>query len=405
MGHDEGMSRALLLDAARTPFGRYRGGLSGVRVDDLATLPISELLNRHGADGSGRLTPESIDDVIYGNTNGAGEENRNVARMAGLLAGLPPTVPGATVNRLCASGGEALVQATRAIRAGDGDLFVAGGVEGMSRAPFVVPRAERALPDRLESVSTALGWRLVNPKMPAEWTVPLGRAAEEVAVELGITRAEMDAYALRSHRRAAAAWDAGVHDGFAFPVTTPDGAVVRRDESVRAETSEEKLAKLSPAFSPDGPVTAGNSSPLNDGALATLVGTEEHASQLGVDPLGEILGSATAAAEPNRFTLAPVPAIQRLLKRLGVRSEEVDLWEINEAFSAMVLSVLHHLPDVDRERVNVHGGAIAYGHPLGASMPRVVVDLCRHLKHRGGGFGIAAACVGVGQGMAVAVRV
>ena len=398
------MARALLLDAARTPFGRYRGGLSGIRVDDLAALPLTELVRRHGSGGSGRLDPASIDDVLYGNTNGAGEENRNVARMATLLAGLPPTVPGSTVNRLCASGGESIVQATRAIRAGDGELFVAGGVEGMSRAPFVVPRPERALPDRLETVSTALGWRLVNPKMPGGWTVPLGRAAEQVAVELGIGRGEMDAHALRSHRRAAAAWDAGVHDGFAFPVTAPDGSVVRRDESVRTETSEEKLGRLGPAFSADGPVTAGNSSPLNDGALATLVGTEEQAARLGVEPLGEVLGSATAATEPDRFALAPVPAVHRLLERLGATAEDVDLWEINEAFSAMVLSVLHQLPDVDRERVNVHGGAIAYGHPLGASMPRVVVDLCRHLGHRGGGLGIAAACVGAGQGMAVAVR-
>ena len=398
------MARAFLLDAARTPFGRYRGGLSGIRVDDLAALPLAELLDRHSSQGSGRLDPALIDDVLYGNTNGAGEENRNVGRMAALLAGLPSTVPGVTLNRLCASGGESFVQAARAIKADEAELLVAGGVEGMSRAPFVMPRPERALPDRVETVSTALGWRLVNPRMDAAWTVPLGRAAEQVAVELGLTRTEMDTYALRSHRRAAAAWDAGVHDGFAFPVATPEGTTVRRDESVRADTSEDKLAKLAPAFSPGGPVTAGNSSPLNDGALAALVGTEDHAERLGVEPLGELLGSTTAAAEPHQFTLAPVPAIGKLLHRLKVDAEDVDLWEINEAFAAMVLSVLHHLPEIDRDRVNVHGGAIAYGHPLGASMPRVVVDLCRHLRHRGGGLGIAAACVGVGQGMAIAVR-
>ncbi len=399
------MPRALLLDAARTPFGRYRGGLSGVRVDDLAALPIAELLKRHAGGGTGRLDPACIDDVVYGNTNGAGEENRNVARMAGLLAGLPHTVPGVTVNRLCGSGGESLAQAARLVRAGDAELVLAGGVEGMSRAPFVIPRTEQPLPDQMEAVSTTLGWRLVNPKMLPEWTVPLGTAAEQVAVELGINRAEMDAYALRSHRRAAAAWDASLHDGFVFPVATPNGGAVRRDESVRPDTSEAKLAKLPPAFSEDGPVTAGNSSPLSDGALAALVGTEEYAERLRVEPLGEVIGSTTAAVEPHRFALAPVPAINRLLKRIGVTAEDVDLWEVNEAFAAVVLSVLHHLPDIDRERVNVHGGAIAYGHPLGASMPRTIIDVCRHLRHRGGGLGIAAACVGVGQGIALAVRV
>ncbi|RKT52044.1 thiolase family protein [Saccharothrix australiensis] len=393
------MRRPLILDAARTPFGRYRGGLSGVRVDDLAALPITELLRRHAFD------PARVDDVLYGNTNGAGEENRNVGRMAALLAGLPPTVPGVTVNRLCASGGEAIAQAGRALAMGDADLLIAGGVEGMTRAPFVVPRPDRPFADRLEPVSTALGWRLVNPRMPAEWTVPLGRAAEDVAVSLGITREQMDHYALRSHRRASAAWDAGVHEGFAFPVLLPDGSAVRRDESVRPETSLEKLGRLAPAFSESGPVTAGNSSPLNDGAAALLMGTEEVADELGVRPLGALLGSAVTADEPQRFTLAPVAAIRKLLARLRIAAEEVDLWEINEAFAAMALSVLHHLPEVEREKVNVHGGAIAYGHPLGASLPRVVVDLCRHLRARGGGLGVAAACVGVGQGMAIVVQV
>jgi acetyl-CoA acetyltransferase family protein len=396
---DLGMG-AVIIDAARTPFGKYRGGLSGVRVDDLATLPVSELLGRHGA----TLDPALIEDVIYGNTNGAGEENRNIGRMVALLAGLPTTVPGVTVNRLCASGGEAMVQAARAVATGDAELLIAGGVEGMTRAPFVVPRAERAFPDRLEAVSTALGWRLVNPKMPDKWTIPLGLAAEQVAVDLGVDRAAMDDWALRSHQRAAAAWAAGVHDGFAFEVATPSGAV-RKDESVRADTTAEKLAGLKSAFSASGPVTAGNSSPLNDGAFAALIGSTATASSLGVEPLGEILGSTVTADEPHRFTLAPVSAIGKLLKRLSISSREVDLWEINEAFAAMVLSVLHHLPNVDTERVNVHGGALAYGHPLGASMPRVIVDVCRHLRARGGGIGVAAACIGVGQGMAVAVRV
>ncbi|MBB5958923.1 acetyl-CoA acyltransferase [Saccharothrix tamanrassetensis] len=393
------MHRPLILDAARTPFGRYRGGLSGVRVDDLAALPITELLRRHQVD------PARVEDVLLGNTNGAGEENRDVGRMAALLAGLPPTVPGVAVNRLCASGGEAIVQAGRTLAMGDAELLVAGGVEGMSRAPFVVARPDKPFPDRLEQASTALGWRLVNPRMRSEWTVPLGRAAEDVAVALGITREQMDVYALRSHRRASAAWDAGVHDGFAFPVQLRDGTAVRRDESVRPETSLERLARLASAFSESGPVTAGNSSSLNDGAAAVLMGTESVADDLGIPPLGEILGSAVTADEPHRFTLTPVTAIRKLLTRLKISGDDVDLWEINEAFAAMALSVLHHLPEVDREKVNVHGGAIAYGHPLGASMPRVIIDLCRHLRARGGGLGIAAACVGVGQGMAIAVRV
>lgn len=399
------MSGAFLIDAARTVFGRYRGGLSGVRVDDLATLPVTELLHRHGPDGSGRLDPAAIDDVVYGNTNGAGEENRNIGRMVALLAGLPTTVPGVTVNRLCASGGEAIVQAARAIGAGDADLLIAGGVEGMTRAPFVLPRAERAFPDRVEAVSTALGWRLVNPRMSAEWTVPLGRAAEDVAVALGIGRAEMDEWALRSHQRAAAAWADGVHKDFVVPVRAPDGTTVERDESVRPDTTAAQLAKLRSAFSASGPVTAGNSSPLNDGAFASLVGTRAVADGLGVRPLGEVLGSAVVAVQPQRFTVAPVGAVRKLLGRLGLGFGDVHLWEVNEAFAAMVLSVLHELPEIDRDLVNVHGGALAYGHPLGASMPRVIVDVCRHLRARGGGIGVATACIGVGQGMAVAVRV
>ena len=392
---------AWLIDAARTPFGRYRGGLSGIRVDDLATLPVTELLQRH----AGRLDPETIDDVVLGNTNGAGEENRNIGRMVVLLAGLPMQVPGATVNRLCASGGEAIVQAARAVGCGDASLIVAGGVEGMSRAPFVIAKPDRALPASLDLVPTHLGWRLVNPKMDPQWTVPLGLAAEQVAVGLGIGRERMDEFALRSHQLAAQAWNLGVHKGFVFDVSTSDGPPVTTDESVRGDTSTEKLAKLKPAFSAAGPVTAGNSSPLNDGAAAVLVGSAAVAERLGVTPLGRLAGSALAAVEPHRFTVAPVPAARRLLDRLGWRIEDVDLWEVNEAFAAMALSVLHELPEVDPERVNVHGGALAYGHPLGASMPRVIVDVCRHLRARGGGRGIAVACIGVGQGMAVAVEV
>ncbi|NYH80419.1 acetyl-CoA acyltransferase [Actinopolyspora biskrensis] len=399
------MARALLIDAARTPFGGYRGELSGVRVDDLAAMPITELLRRDRARAESALDPNLIDEVVYGNTNGAGEENRNVARMAGLLAGLPTTVPGMTVNRLCGSSGEALVQASRAIRSGEAELVIAGGVEGMSRAPFVLPRSERVLPDRLDVVSTAAGWRLVNPRMNPEWTVPLGLAAERTAEELGIGRTEMDEYALRSHRRAAAAWDAGVHDGFVFPLRDPRGITVRGDESVRTDTGMTKLGGLSPAFSSNGPVTVGNSAPLGDGAVAALIGSREQAERMGSTPLGELLTGVSVACEPHRFALAPVTAIRKLLDRLDVGLAQVDLWEINEAFAALVLTVLRHLPDIPLDRVNVHGGALAYGHPLGASFARVVVDLCRHLGQRGGGLGVATAGIGVGQATAVAVRV
>ncbi len=389
------LDRVWLLDAVRTPFGRYRGGLSGIRTDDLAALPIRELVDR--TEG---LDPAAIDDIYYGNTNGAGEENRNVARMAGLLAGLPVTVPGVTVNRLCGSGGEALVQAGRAISTGDASLVVAGGVEGMSRAPYVLPRAEEPLQRTQAVYQTTVGWRMVNPRFPEAWTDSLGGSAERVAAELGIGRSEQDAWAARSHQRAHEAWEKGLHDGFVLPV---DG--VARDESIRPDSTTEVLAGLKPAFTPDGTVTAGNSSPINDGAIACLLGSTRGAESLGVAPVAEIVASATVAVEPDRFSIAPVGAVRKLLARAGVGIPDVAVWEINEAFAAMVLSTLHGLPEVDRDRVNVHGGAIALGHPLGASAPRVIVDACRELRRRGGGLAVAAACIGVGQGQAVLVRV
>ncbi|MDF2091587.1 thiolase family protein [Knoellia sp. 3-2P3] len=389
------LREAYVIDAVRTPFGRNRGGLSHIRTDDLAALPIAELVARHPG-----LDPAEVEDVYYGNTNGAGEENRNVARMAALLAGLPVSVPGVTVNRLCASGGEAVVQASRAIATGDADLVIAGGVEGMSRAPYVLPKPDEGLPRSMQLHQTTVGWRLTNPKFPAHWTDSLGACAERVATELGIGREEQDAWAVRSHQRVAAAYDAGKHDGFVMEV---EG--VERDESLRPESTLESLAALKPAFTRDGTVTAANSSPVNDGALAALVGTAAVAERLGVQPLGRIVASRTVAVEPDRFSVAPVPAIEQALQRAGLAVEDVDLWEINEAFAAMVLSTLHRLPQVDREIVNVNGGAIAIGHPLGASAPRVLVDLCRELRRRGGGVGVAAACIGVGLGQAVVVRV
>jgi acetyl-CoA acyltransferase len=392
--------RALILDAVRTPFGRLRGGLSAIRVDDLAALPLAEVVRRRP-----ELDPAGIDDVVYGDTNGAGEDNRDVARMAVLLAGLPSTVPGVTVNRLCGSGGEAVVQVARAIRAGDMDLAVAGGVEGMSRAPYVLPKPDDALPRTMELHQTTVGWRLVNPAFPETWTRPLGEAAERVATELGIGRREMDDWALRSHTLAHQAWEKGLHQDYVHAVTAPDGTVVERDESIRPGSTAETLGALKPAFTADGTVTAGNSSPVNDGAIAILMGTPSSAARLGVEPLGEVLASSAVGVEPDRWSLAPVPAIERALGRAGISYDDVAVWEINEAFAAMVLSVLHEEPRIDRDRVNPNGGAIAIGHPLGASMPRVIVDCVRELRRRGGGIGVAAACIGVGQGLAVVVRV
>lgn len=388
-------SQAFLIDAVRTPFGRHKGGLSGVRTDDLAAAPLVALLKRHP-----ELDPALIEDIILGDANGAGEDNRNVARMAALLAGLPLTVPGVTVNRLCAAGAEAIVQASRAVRAGDNDLVIAGGVESMSRAPFVMAKPDTAFPGEAKLWNTQLGWRMVNPLMPDAWTVPLGVAAQQVAQEFGIGREAQDAWALRSQQRAAAAWAQGRFDDRVVEV-----AGVTRDESVRPDTSAAALAKLRPAFTPDGTVTAGNSSPVNDGAAATLIGSAAAVERLGVRPLGRIVASTVAGVSPERFSTGPVPAIRALLAKAKLGFGDIAAWELNEAFAAMVLSCLHELPEIDPELVNVDGGAIAYGHPLGASAPRVVVDLCHTLRRKGGGYGIAAACIGVGQGQAVLVHV
>lgn len=377
---------AYLIDAVRTPFGKHKGGLSAVRTDDLAAAPIIELLKRY---------PEVMpDDVILGDANGAGEDNRNVARMAALLAGLPVSVPGVTVNRLCASGAEAIVQAARAVDSGDAQIVIAGGVEGMTRAPFVMPKPDLPFPGEVKLWNTQLGWRMVNPKFSPEWTVPLGVASQQVAREKGIPREAQDEWALRSHQLAAKAPQDGI-----FEI-----AGMTRDECVRPDTSLEKLAALKPAFTNDGTVTAGNSSPINDGAAAAIVASQSTVDRLGVEPLGRIVTSAVAGVSPERFSLGPVPAIHRALAKAGLGFDDIALWEINEAFAAMVLSCLDELP-IDTERVNVNGGAIAVGHPLGASAPRVIFDLCRELRRRGGGFGVAAACIGVGQGQAVVVHV
>jgi acetyl-CoA acyltransferase len=385
---------AYILNAVRTPFGRYRGGLSHIRPDDLAALVVRAVL-----DGVPGVEDAAIDDVLLGNTNGAGEENRNVARMAALLAGLPTSVPGATVNRLCASGSEAKLQGARALAVGDARLVVAGGVESMSRAPYVLPRPDEALPRSMELHQTVVGWRMVNEKMKDEWTASLGGATEQVAARYGVTREEMDAFAARSHALATAAWDAGLHDW----VLEVDG--VTRDESIRPDTTAESLARLKPAFSKDGTITAGNSSPINDGASAVLLGTRAACDELGVEPWARITASATVGIDPQDFALGPAISIRKLVARSGLALSGFDVIEIQEAFAAVPLVTARELPDLPFDRVNPNGGAVAIGHPLGASAPRAIIDLVQQLRRRGGGRGLFAVCIGVGLGQAVAVEV
>lgn len=386
--------RAVIAAAVRTPFGKYRGGLSSIRPDDLLSSAYQHLLKQ-----TPQLDPATLDDVIAGDSNGAGEDNRNVARMSLLLAGIPVTVPGVTVNRLCGSGAEAISQAARAIRSGDGELIIAGGVESMSRAPWVLPKSEEPLDPKLTLQQTTVGWRMVNPKMPKEWTSSLGEAAENVAKGFGISRTEQDEWSVRSHLLAHAAWERGIHD-HVFEI-----GGVSRDECIRPNSSLEILGNLPSAFSKGGEVTAGNSSPLNDGAVAALITSEKKSRELGLEPLGYILSSAVAAVAPHEFTIAPVEAIYKALARAGKTMADVDVFEINEAFAAMVLSVFRKMPEMDQNRVNPNGGAIAIGHPIGASGARIAVELARELKRRGGGIGVAAACIGVGQGIALVLEV
>ncbi len=392
-----------IAEAARTSFGAYFGALSQVRPDDLLAQTMKVLTTRVAA-----LDASQINDVVIGDSNGSGEDNRNVARMGLLLAGLPVSVPGVTVNRLCGSGAEAIIQGSRQIKTGESKFVIAGGVESMSRAPWIVSRTGKRLPETVsvdELNQSTVGWRMVNPAFPSQWTQSLGRCAEAVAEKRGISRGEQDEWALRSHTRALDAWTKGLHSGFAF-----DLAGLARDESIRPESTLAKLASLPSAFSEGGAGTAGNSSPINDGSVVTLLTTWDGIKELGIDPstsggYGKILGSAVVGREPHEFTLAPIDAIRSLTAKLSLKFADIKVWEINEAFSSMVLSVLHELPEIDREKVNVNGGAIAMGHPIGASAARVIVDTTRELRRRGGGIGIAAACIGVGQGIAVAVEV
>jgi 3-oxoadipyl-CoA thiolase len=380
------VTRAVVLSAVRAPVGRYGGALSHIRPDDLAAIAIRAAVERAG------IEADDIEDVYFGAANQAGEDNRNVARMGALLAGLPESVAGVTLNRLCASGLSAVVSACHAVVAGDGDLFVAGGVESMSRAPLVMAKPEQAFPRGDQTVyDTTLGWRFSNPRMAELYPLEsMGETGENVAERWGVSREEQDAFALRSQERWAAA-------DFSDELVAVDG--VERDEHPRPETNLETLATLKPAFRPDGTVTAGNSSGINDGAAALVVASEEKAEEIGIEPLGAFVASAVAGVDPRVMGMGPVPAVQKLLARTGIEADDLDLVELNEAFASQSLVVIREL-GLDPEKVNVKGGAIAIGHPLGMSGARLAVTLLHELRRREGRYGLATLCVGVGQGQA-----
>ena len=393
---------AVIIDAVRTPVGKLRGALSAVRPDDLGAYVIEQLLARNPS-----VQPGTIDEVFFGCANQAGEDNRNVARMSLLLAGLPHHIAGVTVNRLCASGLEAAVQAARAIRLGDMELCLAGGVESMTRAPWAVMKpGEGFAGGSLQSYDTSLGWRFPNPRMAQRFPLEsMGETAENVAVKYGISRADQDAFALRSHQRALGAQEAGRYRAEMLPLTIPgkQATTVERDEGPRADTSLEKLARLKPAFREGGTVTAGNSSSLNDGAAALLLASERKAAELGLRPLARVVAAASAGVDPREMGMGPVPATQKALKKAGLSVKQLDLVELNEAFAAQSLAVIREL-GLDPERVNVDGGAIAIGHPLGMSGARLLGHLAHALKARGGRYGLATLCVGVGQGVSVIIE-
>jgi 3-oxoadipyl-CoA thiolase len=384
------MSRAVIISAVRTPVGHYGGGLAEVRPDDLAATAIAAAVGRAGVPAG------EIEDVWFGCANQAGEDNRNVARMAALLAGLPESVAGVTVNRLCASGLSAIVGACHAVVAGDGDLFVAGGVESMTRAPLVMAKSERGFPRGNQTVwDTTLGWRFPNPRMEAMFPLEsMGETGENVAEQEGVSREDQDAFALESQRR----WAAADADGLFVGELVPVGEL-ERDEHPRPDTDAEKLAALKPAFREGGTVTAGNSSGINDGAAALVIASEERAQDLGAEPLGVFVGSAVAGVDPRVMGIGPIPAVRKLLDRAGIDAAELDLVELNEAFASQSLAVIRDL-GLDPAKVNVNGGAIAIGHPLGMSGARLIVTLLHELRRRDGRYGLATMCVGVGQGQA-----
>ncbi|WP_436942807.1 thiolase family protein [Streptomyces sp. SudanB66_2053] len=385
---------SFVYSAVRTPFGRFGGALAGVRPDDLAAGVIEALLARAPA-----LDGAAVDEVIFGNANGAGEENRNVARMAVLLAGLPTSVPGTTVNRLCGSSLDAAMIGSRAIETGDTDVVLAGGVESMTRAPWVLPKPTKGFPaGDITAVSTTLGWRLVNPRLPQEWTVGLGEANEQLQDKYRVGRERQDQFADRSHRLAAAAWDEGFYDDLVAPV---EG--LTRDEGIRPDSSPEKLAGLKPTFRKDGTITAGNASPLSDGASAVLLGSERAAERIGLEPIARVAGRGATALEPQAFGYAPVEAANVALQRAGVTWDQVGAVELNEAFAVQSLVCIDAW-GIDPEIVNTKGGAIAVGHPLGASGGRILGTLAKVLRQRHERWGVAAICIGVGQGLAVVLE-
>ena len=399
------MNQAFICDAVRTPIGRYGGVLASLRADDLAALPIRALMRRHPD-----LDWSAVDDVLYGCANQAGEDNRNVARMAALLSGLPLSVPGATVNRLCGSGMDAVGSAARAIRAGDTGLMIAGGVESMTRAPFVMGKADAAFSRNAQIFDTTIGWRFVNPLMKKlHGTDAMPETAENLADELKISRTDQDAFALRSQQRAVAAQAAGRFDEEIVPVEIAqkkgDPKVVAADEHPRADTSLESLAKLKPIVREDGTVTAGNASGVNDGACALLLASEAAAKRHNLTPRARIVGMATAGVPPRIMGIGPAPATRRLLERSGLKLEQMDVIELNEAFAAQALAVTRDLglPD-DAPQVNPNGGAIALGHPLGMSGARLVTTAAHELKRRGGRYALCTMCIGVGQGIALVLE-
>ena len=395
------MSDAFITAAVRTPIGRAGGALADVRPDDLAAAAIRALVQR------GRIPPELIDDVILGCANQAGEDNRNVARMAALLAGLPIEIPGQTVNRLCGSGLQAVVSATHAVRAGEGDLFVAGGVESMTRAPQVMLKSGRPWDRSPPHVAdTTVGWRFINPRMPPDWTIPLGETAEKVARIYGIGRREQEEFALESQRRSVSAAAAGTFAEEIVAVEVPGATgskTVATDESPRAGLSLEALARLESAFVPGGTVTAGTSSGLNDGAAALSVVSARMLADLKLQPLARVVATAVAGVDPSCMGLGPIPATRKALERAGISAAQLDLVELNEAFAAQSIACIRDL-DLDAAKVNIHGGAIALGHPLGASGARILTTLIHALRRTRGRYGLATMCIGVGQGIAVIVE-